>query len=133
MNLRLVRLPTRSRLASPVNGWVDALVTNYGDVFRHISDTLDALEQRMNEALAAARWGHVALHLDTQDRSLRFQHRAAPCIPLAADPDGAWVGAVLEGLYGGWLAAQPGGGEAGEARVRLVSLRPGQAVLAFGQ
>ena len=27
-------------IADWVNGWVDALVTNYGDVFRHISDTL---------------------------------------------------------------------------------------------
>ncbi|MBV4489501.1 ABC transporter permease [Pseudomonas oryzicola] len=27
-------------IADWVNGWVDTLVTNYGDVFRHISDTL---------------------------------------------------------------------------------------------
>ena len=27
-------------IADWVNGWVDSLVTNYGDVFRHISDTL---------------------------------------------------------------------------------------------
>ena len=27
-------------IADWVNGWVDALVTHYGDVFRHISDTL---------------------------------------------------------------------------------------------
>jgi ABC-type proline/glycine betaine transport system permease subunit len=26
-------------IADWVNGWVDSLVTNYGDVFRHISDT----------------------------------------------------------------------------------------------
>ena len=27
-------------IADWVNGWVDGLVTNYGDVFRQISDTL---------------------------------------------------------------------------------------------
>jgi ABC-type proline/glycine betaine transport system permease subunit len=27
-------------IADWVNDWVDKLVTNYGDVFRHISDTL---------------------------------------------------------------------------------------------
>jgi glycine betaine/proline transport system permease protein len=27
-------------IADWVNGWVDSLVTNYGDLFRHISDTL---------------------------------------------------------------------------------------------
>ena len=27
-------------IADWVNAWVDSLVTNYGDVFRHISDTL---------------------------------------------------------------------------------------------
>ena len=27
-------------IADWVNGWVDSLVTNYGDVFRQISDTL---------------------------------------------------------------------------------------------
>jgi hypothetical protein len=97
------------------------------------AETLDGLEQRMNEVLAAARWGHVTLHLDAQDRTLRFLHGAAPCIPVASDPDGAWLGLVLEGLYAAWLSAQPGGGEAGAARVRLVSLKPGEAVLAFGQ
>jgi len=97
------------------------------------ADTLDGLEQRMNEALAAARWGHVALQLDAADRTLRFVHGAAPCVAAAGDPDGAWMGPVLEGLYAAWLSAQPGGGEAGAARVRLVSFTPGEAVLAFGQ
>lgn len=97
------------------------------------ADTLDALEHRMNDALATARWGQVRLELDTQDRRLRFLHAAAPCVPTAEDPAGAWIGPVLEGLYAAWLGAQPGGEEAGGAQVRLVSLQPGQAVLAFGQ
>jgi hypothetical protein len=97
------------------------------------AETLEGLEHRMNEALAGARWGHVALRLDAQDRTLRFLHGAAPCIPLATDPTGAWIGPVLEGLYAAWLSAQPGGNEAGSAQVRLVSLQPGLAELAFGQ
>ena len=97
------------------------------------ASTLEDLEARMNAALAPARWGHVALELDPQDRRLRFTHRAAPCVASEADPAGAWIGPVLEGLYAGWLSAQPGGTEAGGAEVRLEALRPGVATLGFGQ
>jgi hypothetical protein len=96
------------------------------------AETLSGLEGRMNEALAAMAWGHVALELDPQDRRLRFLHRVAPCVALPQDPAGAWLGPVLEGLYGAWLAAQPGGEEAGPARVQLESMEPGLARLQYG-
>jgi hypothetical protein len=96
------------------------------------AETLAVLEVRMNEALAAAAWGHVRLHLDPQDRALHFAHSAAPCISTRDDEAGAWLGSVLEGLYATWLSAQPGGGEAGLARLRLVRLEPGLATLRFG-
>jgi hypothetical protein len=96
------------------------------------AETLEGLEARMNEALASATWGHVALELDPQDRRLRFRHSAAPCVSTPHDPAGAWIGPVLEGLYGAWLSAQPGGAEAGPATVRLEALEPGLARLQYG-
>ena len=43
-------------IADWVNGWVDALVTNYGDVFRHISDTLLWAIVSLEGALRATPW-----------------------------------------------------------------------------
>ena len=43
-------------IADWVNGWVDALVTNYGDVFRHISDTLLWAIVNLEGLLRAAPW-----------------------------------------------------------------------------
>ena len=56
-------------IADWVNGWVDSLVTNYGDVFRHISDTLLWAIVNLEGLLRAAPWwlmlaivGGVAWH-----------------------------------------------------------------------
>ena len=56
-------------IADWVNGWVDSLVTNYGDVFRHISDTLLWAIVNLEGLLRAAPWwlmlaivGAVAWH-----------------------------------------------------------------------
>ncbi|WP_065261546.1 ABC transporter permease [Pseudomonas bananamidigenes] len=43
-------------IADWVNGWVDALVTNYGDVFRHISDTLLWAIVNLEGLLRAVPW-----------------------------------------------------------------------------
>ena len=43
-------------IADWVNGWVDSLVTNYGDVFRHISDTLLWAIVNLESLLRAAPW-----------------------------------------------------------------------------
>lgn len=69
---------------------------------------LAELEARMNEVLAAADWGWVEIALDPGDRTLVLMHCAAPAVATGADPIGGWIAAVLEGLYGTWLAAQPG-------------------------
>jgi len=96
------------------------------------SDTLAALEVRMNEALAAASWGHVVLELDQRENTLRIVHSAAPCISTPGDDTGAWVAPVLEGLYSNWFGAQPGGeGDTG-ITVRLLALEPGLATLRYG-
>jgi hypothetical protein len=80
---------------------------------------LAELEARMNEVLAAADWGWVEIALDPGDRTLVLMHCAAPAVATGADPTGGWIGAVLEGLYGAWLAAQPG------AEANLVPRRVG--------
>ena len=43
-------------VADWVNGWVDALVANYGDVFRHISDTLLWAIVNLETVLRMAPW-----------------------------------------------------------------------------
>jgi len=43
-------------IADWVNGWVDALVNNYGDVFRHISDTLLWAIVNLEGLLRATPW-----------------------------------------------------------------------------
>ena len=50
---------------------------------------------------------------------------------LTGVPAGGWIGAVLEGLYAAWMAAQPG------ADTNLVARRtavlPGQVSLRYGR
>ncbi|MDO9708073.1 cellulose biosynthesis protein BcsD [Paracraurococcus lichenis] len=70
--------------------------------------SLGELETRMNEALAGCDWGWVEVSLDPQDRSLVLTHSAAPSIAAGTEANGAWIAAVLEGLYGAWLGGQPG-------------------------
>jgi Cellulose synthase subunit D len=70
--------------------------------------SLPELEARMNEALAASDWGWVEIALDPQDRSLVLTHSAAPTVAAGPEAHGGWIAAVLEGLYGAWLGAQPG-------------------------
>lgn len=70
--------------------------------------TLAELESRMNDVLAAADWGYVQLSLDATAKALLINHSAAPLVATHHDASGAWVGAVLEGLYAAWLATQPG-------------------------
>jgi hypothetical protein len=94
--------------------------------------TLAALEVRMNEALAAAAWGHVVLDLDERERMLRLVHAAGPCISTPGDEDGAWLGPVLEGLYSTWFAAQPGGEDNNGITVRVSALEPGLVTLRYG-
>ncbi len=94
-------------------------------------ETLSLLEARMNEALAAVEWGFCRIEVDTVARRLVITHAAAPAISAGPDADGAWIGAVLEGLHGGWLAEQPGADAA--LSVALDSYAPGEAKLHYGR
>lgn len=114
----------------------DALLRAVGGRMAQLSPlpacrTLAELEARMNDMLAAADWGFVQVALDTQSRALVLTHGVPPMVATHHDAAGAWVGAVLEGLYASWLGGQPGA-EAG------VPLRPqpataGHMVFRFGR
>lgn len=67
-------------------------------------EALDALQAEINEALAAWDWGQANLIFDQAAPCVRIVHTGLPDIA----PHGAWLAACLEGLYCGWLAAQPG-------------------------
>ena len=70
------------------------------------TDTVEALEEAMNEAWSRIEWGWVRLF--PEDDSLRIVHGAYPNAfsdpSNAVWPDGA--AAVMEGVYGQWMLAQ---------------------------
>ncbi len=70
--------------------------------------TLDALEMEMNDALEGLGWGEVRLELNEAGRSLDVTHTGLPRIGSLGTPPGQWLSALLEGLYDGWFAQQPG-------------------------
>ena len=70
--------------------------------------TLDVLEIEMNDALDAMALGRTSLILDESARVLLIQHTGLPRIGSAGTPPGAWLSALLEGLYEAWFAQQPG-------------------------
>lgn len=83
--------------------------------------TLDALEMEVNDALDGLGWGEAHLRLDESDRTLEVVHAGLPRIGSLGSPAGQWLSAVLEGLYDGWFAQQPG------SKAALSSRRVGQA------
>ena len=80
-------------------------------------DRLDALEMEMNDALAGLGWGRTQLHLDAADRAVIIRHTGLPQIGSLGSPPGTWLAALLEGLYEGWMAQQPGSQETLVARL----------------
>ena len=93
--------------------------------------TLAELESRMNDVLAAADWGYVQLSLDATAKALLINHAAAPLVSTHHDATGTWVTAVLEGLYGAWLAAQPGA--EGQVPIRRLPASAGSVSLRYGR
>ena len=84
--------------------------------------SLAALEMEMNEALDMLGWGEVRLELSEAERSLHLTHFGLPRFGTSGEPPGQWLSALLEGLYDGWFAQQPG------SKASLSSRRlPGQA------
>ncbi len=71
-------------------------------------NSLPALEMEINDALAAIGWGTVQLELDEAEAVLRVIHTGLPRVGSLGSPAGQWLSAMLEGLYDGWFAQQPG-------------------------
>lgn len=92
--------------------------------------TLAGLEARMNERLAEPRWGVISIALDSSGPALVLTHDLLPVLPIASDAEGGWIMPVLEGLLGGWIAAQPGAEP--DVPAHLVSNGRGTAVLRYG-
>ena len=93
--------------------------------------SLAELEARMNDVLAQTDWGYVEIALDPNERVLMLSHAAPPTIATAADPTGGWIAAVVEGLLGAWLAAQPGAEPS--ISPRRVSSTPALITLRYGR
>jgi hypothetical protein len=96
------------------------------------TDTLEALELEMNETLADLGWGSARLSLDEADRALLIHHTGLPRLGAAGEPPGLWLSAVLEGLYEGWMARQPGG-DASLAASRIGLPAPDVIALRYGR
>ena len=69
---------------------------------------LGTLEIEMNDALGALGWGEVRLVLLEGERLLQIVHSGLPRIGSLGTPPGQWLSPLLEGMYDGWLAQQPG-------------------------
>ena len=81
--------------------------------------SLEALEIEMNSVLTEIDWGGVRLSLNEAERCVLLTHRGLPRIGSAGEPCGAWLAPVLEGLYEGWMAQQPGADPSFLVRIKL--------------
>ena len=70
--------------------------------------SLQSLEMEINDVLNGVGWGSVELRLSEADRVLHITHDGFPRIGSLGTPSGQWLSALLEGLYDGWVAQQPG-------------------------
>ena len=93
--------------------------------------SMQELESRMNDALAAVEWGWAELSLNEQAAALEVTHSAAPIVATAEDGQAAWIAAVLEGLYAAWFAGQPGADQS--LGVRLMETCPARTTLRYGR
>jgi len=71
-------------------------------------ESLAALEMEMNDVLASVGWGQARLEMDESERTVLITHTGLPRLGSLGSPPGTWLSAVLEGLYGAWMAQQPG-------------------------
>ena len=93
---------------------------------------LPTLEMEMNDTLTALGWGEVRLQLLEPERMLQMTHLHLPRIGSLGAPPGSWLSALLEGLYDGWLAQQPGHASALSTR-RLTDLAGQAVVMNYGR
>lgn len=94
--------------------------------------SLESLEIEMNEALATLGWGRTRLSLNETERALAITHTGLPRIGSTGTPPGTWLAALLEGLYGAWMAQQPGSDPTLAARLATPP-SPDTITLRFGR
>ena len=94
--------------------------------------TLDALEMEVNDALDGLGWGEAQLRLNETERTLEVVHAGLPRIGSLGSPAGQWLSAVLEGLYDGWFAQQPGSKAALSSR-RVAQTAGDTVVMAYAK
>jgi hypothetical protein len=114
----------------------DELLRNVGRRMATLRPTLpvpslDLLEAEINEILSVMGWGSAALRFNEADHQLVIAHTGLPRIGAAGDPPGSWLGAVLEGLYQGWLNQIPGADPA--LVVRRQSVTPQTVTLRYAR
>ena len=94
--------------------------------------SLEALEAEMNAVLEDMGWGRTRLSLHEAERALVFTHAGLPRAGGGGEPPGQWLAAALEGLYEGWMAAQPGS-EAGMGARRIAGGTGEEVVIRYAR
>lgn len=95
-------------------------------------ESLSALEMEMNDALTGLGWGQTRLDLNEAERAVLITHTGLPRVGSLGNPPGTWLSPLLEGLYGTWMAQQPGSVPILSAR-RVVSGDADAIALRFGR
>lgn len=90
------------------------------------------LTLEMNEVLGNFGWGRVRIAFSAADACLYLTHEDLPRIGGRGDPPGTWLAAVVEGLYEGWLAQQPGADATFTAR-RVPAVEDGTVLIRYGK
>jgi hypothetical protein len=90
------------------------------------------LTLEMNEVLSNFGWGRVRIAFSAADACLYLTHEDLPRIGGRGDPPGTWLGGVVEGLYEGWLAQQPGA-DATFAAHRVPAVEDGTVLIRYGK
>jgi Cellulose synthase subunit D len=93
--------------------------------------SLDALALEMNMILGEIGWGSVQLTLLEAERCVIMTHIGLPQLGSTGEPPGTWLAPVLEGLYQGWMAQQPGAD--GSLVARLGVRESGRIVIRYSR
>ena len=91
-----------------------------------------ALALEMNEILENFGWGRVRINYSVAETCLVLTHFGLPRVGGRGEPPGTWLAAVLEGLYQGWLAQQPGA-DATLVTRRAPATEPDTVVIRYGK